>query len=417
MIADAPWLGWGPGNFRDLYTAYKLPGSLEEVADPHNMILELWATAGTPAMLAMVALLAFFFVEILARPIAPARATTDRLRPGQPIWQVPLGAVAGLPLAWLLGFVFHPLIGPSARPVAILLVAAGLIVMLAGIWQWVERGVLTRTLLAAATAAMLINLSAAGGLGNPGISTGLWLLLAVGLNLVPQAFEGWQPPRLATGAALLLGVGLLAACQWTAYRPLVDGAVARDRARIAAQRNDPDGQWHALLEANRADRRSAETARDSVAVLFRELQLCLLRNDPDQQSVQQRLTVDFAAVANSWQRRAPYSAAVRKQIGDMYLQLYRRSGQRDFLEAAVEMCLQAAARYPHNGLIAAHLAWAESLAQNTERAKTAARRALQLDNLQVHPQLKLQHESQRLADPQIEAGNTRARMEKILQAH
>jgi hypothetical protein len=205
MIADAPWLGWGPGNFRDLYTAYKLPGSLEEVADPHNMILELWATASTPAMLAMVALLAFFFVEILARPIAPARATTDRLRPGQPIWQVPLGAVAGLPLAWLLGFVFHPLIGPSARPVAILLVAAGLIVMLAGIWQWVERGVLTRTLLAAATAAMLINLSAAGGLGNPGISTGLWLLLAVGLNLVPQAFEGWQPPRLATGARLASG--------------------------------------------------------------------------------------------------------------------------------------------------------------------------------------------------------------------
>ncbi len=49
MIADHPWLGCGPGNFQDFYTQYKLPEASEEIADPHNFLLEIWATAGTPA--------------------------------------------------------------------------------------------------------------------------------------------------------------------------------------------------------------------------------------------------------------------------------------------------------------------------------------------------------------------------------
>ena len=47
MIAEHPLAGCGPGNFQDAYTAYKLPEASEEVADPHNFLLEVWATAGT----------------------------------------------------------------------------------------------------------------------------------------------------------------------------------------------------------------------------------------------------------------------------------------------------------------------------------------------------------------------------------
>ena len=49
MIADHPLVGCGPGNFQNVYTQYKLPEASEEVADPHNFLLEIWATAGTPA--------------------------------------------------------------------------------------------------------------------------------------------------------------------------------------------------------------------------------------------------------------------------------------------------------------------------------------------------------------------------------
>lgn len=61
MIADHPWLGCGPGNFQHTYTQYKLPEASEEIADPHNFLLEIWATAGTPAMLAFLAVLGCFF--------------------------------------------------------------------------------------------------------------------------------------------------------------------------------------------------------------------------------------------------------------------------------------------------------------------------------------------------------------------
>ena len=58
MIKDHPWLGVGPGNFQDYYTQYKLPTASEEIRDPHNFLLEVWATSGSFALVALcVALL------------------------------------------------------------------------------------------------------------------------------------------------------------------------------------------------------------------------------------------------------------------------------------------------------------------------------------------------------------------------
>ena len=49
VITDGPrtWLtGHGPGNFSGPYVRHKLPRSSEEILDPHNLVLEVWATAG-----------------------------------------------------------------------------------------------------------------------------------------------------------------------------------------------------------------------------------------------------------------------------------------------------------------------------------------------------------------------------------
>src|SRR5262249_9011447 len=60
MIARHPLLGVGPGNFQDYYTQFKLPEASEEIRDPHNFLLEVWATAGTLALTALCAALALF---------------------------------------------------------------------------------------------------------------------------------------------------------------------------------------------------------------------------------------------------------------------------------------------------------------------------------------------------------------------
>src|SRR5262249_2918534 len=58
LIVDSPLLGTGPGNFQEYYQTYKQPQASETVADPHNFILEIWATAGTPAAVLLFVLAA-----------------------------------------------------------------------------------------------------------------------------------------------------------------------------------------------------------------------------------------------------------------------------------------------------------------------------------------------------------------------
>jgi O-antigen ligase len=58
MALDYPLFGCGPGNFQDYYTQYKLPAASETVADPHQLFLEVAATAGFPALAALLLVLA-----------------------------------------------------------------------------------------------------------------------------------------------------------------------------------------------------------------------------------------------------------------------------------------------------------------------------------------------------------------------
>src|SRR5262249_38096632 len=46
MIREHPWLGVGPGNFGRHYPRYMVPTAFEYIKDPHNFVLELWATSG-----------------------------------------------------------------------------------------------------------------------------------------------------------------------------------------------------------------------------------------------------------------------------------------------------------------------------------------------------------------------------------
>ena len=52
VIGDHVWLGVGPGNFGRLYPRYMATTAVEKVQDPHNFVLELWATCGIFAVAA-----------------------------------------------------------------------------------------------------------------------------------------------------------------------------------------------------------------------------------------------------------------------------------------------------------------------------------------------------------------------------
>ncbi len=202
------WSGVGPGNFRASYLRYKLPESSEEILDPHNLFLEVWATAGISALLALLAALAMGLWNLLG-PSVTSRATPDDDHasraetrasrrsvlpertasrsgeeepdspPCRPFWLI-LAAGSG----WLLVLLLLPLnlFMEGSFPRWLILGGSWLTAVLLGAPLW-RRLPIPAMALGAAVVAVLINLLAAGGIGIPNVALGLWSLMALGLNL------------------------------------------------------------------------------------------------------------------------------------------------------------------------------------------------------------------------------------------
>ena len=66
-LRESPLLGTGPGNFRQNYTAHKLPASSEEILDPHNLFLDAWCNGGVIALLGLLVLAGLALRSALVR--------------------------------------------------------------------------------------------------------------------------------------------------------------------------------------------------------------------------------------------------------------------------------------------------------------------------------------------------------------
>jgi len=51
MIAERPWLGWGPGTFFQIYPSYRLPEATAAGYQVHNDYLQYWFEGGLPAVI------------------------------------------------------------------------------------------------------------------------------------------------------------------------------------------------------------------------------------------------------------------------------------------------------------------------------------------------------------------------------
>ena len=215
MIADHPIMGCGPGHFQDAYTRYKLPEASEEIADPHNFLLEVWATAGTPAMLAMVAALGCFGWSLWRHRCEPTadegENNGDR---GDATAAIFGGAVVGVLAAWPLG-----LLGTTPPGLVVLVVGlplgAATVVLLR---PWIDAGRFPASLAA-------IGLSCWWWTCRPPAG---WLsrrrrhVLAVlrGALRAEGPPSAGLPTTVATAIVAMFFI-LGAICYWTAYRPVL----------------------------------------------------------------------------------------------------------------------------------------------------------------------------------------------------
>ena len=384
MIADSPLFGCGPGQFQSHYTRYKLPQASETIADPHNFLLEIWATAGTPALLATLAMAAAFVWQMSRA----APATGDA--PSQPSSQrlfLYAGGVLGLVLAFPLRF----LIGWPPPPVAGFPLAFLAVWLLDG---WVTNGRLPKSLPVIALVVLLVNLLAAGATSYPGVFLSVWLLVPLALAHAEAPAWTWRPARSSSLAILLGCLVLTVACARTQLNPVLASAVHMERAdlhlhgRYLAQAED------SLLSAAAADGWSPDPWQ-SIAEL--RLHLWIQTQSPEDWE-------QFLAAANRYAARDPRHHSQFTAQGNWRLTAWRRSGERQHLHAAMDAYRQAVAWYPNRALVHAQLAWALHLDGQIDQAAAAAEVARTLDAQNPHREQKL--DRQTIYDPQISPAGT-----------
>jgi len=204
VISTRPLTGTGPGNFRQHYLAHKLEGSSEEIADPHNFVLEATATAG---LLGFAGLAACVVLLLRGRHGHTDDPTAESLTGNYSTGVLLLGGAGGFVLAlapgWLLGGILdNRLLG----------VLASFVVTGTFLPAMELDGRLQRRVSLATTVAILVHLSAAGGFGRPAVMQ-LVLLMTIGWLPAPGVS---RPPNQSTDTASLkaarltaIGCGLL----------------------------------------------------------------------------------------------------------------------------------------------------------------------------------------------------------------
>ena len=371
MIADHPMWGVGPGNFQNEYTRYKLPGASEEVADPHNFLLEIAATAGPLTALAFLTVLATFGVAAGLVPPDPPSSPTQEDYP----WFIAAGAIAGFLLAIPLSMIS---IG-RVEPTTLVLGLPVAVVCLALMRRWIDRGELTGGVAGAGIVALLVHLSTTGGIGFPGVAGTLWLLAAVGLNQAATDGRRWMSRRVAM-VVLVLATMVLGACYLTGYSPVMYCKADLRRAQGDATRVE---QY--LLDGGAHDPWEVRPWNQLALNAFADWQ----RDGDDERLVQ------FEEYAAEGLRRDPHASPSWMHLAECRMKIFDRTGRRGYLDKAIEAYRTAVELYPNNGVYRGRLALALQAAGDEAGYRREADQALALDDFTFHADKKLPAELRR----------------------
>jgi len=420
LSAPTFWWGVGPGNFAAPYLKHKLPQSSEEILDPHNLFLEVWATGGLWALVALVAALASGIWVLLGRcsragesgdPARAARPRSDARRqpapgggpsprdqddeadapPHRQGWLI-ASAGAGWAVVVILGRL-NPFEGDLFFR-WLILGASWLAAILLGAPLW-RRLPIPAPALGTAVVAVVINLFAAGGIGIPTVALGLWSMLALGLNLRDdrscgrlREYDSRMPAFvLAVGWAALLGtfVGVVGPF-WRS-----EAAIAAAEAAISHRPPNFESAESAYLSAIELDRYNA---RPWLQLARFYGQVWHEHGSKFEDPQWRKIPILYQKAASA--PRSPDSWSLHADRARVILHLLSSVGPRlDPLEMLryrgkiVEATRTATLLHPTSAELHARLAEASAEISMYQDAVTEATQALRLDRLTKHQDKKL----------------------------
>lgn len=373
LLRTVPWLGVGPGQFRDRYLPFRLPESSEEIADPHNILLDAWANGGLIGLAGLLGLLGVLLYRLgMLQSPSPATAGTFR----RSIAHGPFLGLSAFPLVILGQLVSTGVWDDHADLLVIFAVLWGVSAWLlsrcfqleGGEWAWA--GPL-------AALALSVHLLGAGGIAMPA-TTELWLLLiALGLPRGEVSAENSSTglsrrlPLLGSLACLVLLAGWFV----TGWRPTTQAK------RWLAE---GDYQFSTTGDGERAERffRQAASADPWSAEPWQRLAEVEFSRAISPGGAWDPSRLDAARQhQQAAMRRSPFRFPYFLREAEMLAAAARHSRQRTDWSACLVAYEAAERRHPtHVRLLADH-ALALADAGHTEAAAEMARKALQQDEL------------------------------------
>lgn len=407
LLWDHPWLGSRPGSFQSTYAAYQLPTASETVSDPHNFMIEWAATAGFPAAL-FASLVVAGVLGAVVRPTAQAADAGHKER--LPLPQFVLLAGVGLGLAWMLAWVAGWLFGMPGT-VTWTLLPGGVLAVLLLRAQLGRPGVgLAGDLFA--WLALMLHLSASGGINYPAIGQWWFVLAAMllnrscGANEIDLARTGPEESHgrgsLCYGISAAALLGLAGYVYYFQLQPAVQSSAKLARVQEVMQLGNPDLAQQLLQDVSRKDPYNSEAAMLlATTTLYRQL------SQLDQAAARQRVDEAFQQVAEL----EPASSPARRAIAGQFLQAAsqlavvdpQESTNRAYLLKQARIWLaQALERKPNDAGLAAQLSWLNWELADRETAFQLAEKAALLDRLVPHQDMKLNRQSIPLDEVSLE---------------
>ncbi|MEX0727449.1 MAG: O-antigen ligase family protein, partial [Planctomycetaceae bacterium] len=371
VIKSHPWRGVGPGNFRQHYLRYKLPESSEEIADPHQMVLDLWVQGGIVSLIGLGILLGIAANAL--RHDRPSPAAGNDNPSASPFIRSPWawGSIGSFLLIVAVQFVSGEQI--DQRLAVCGLVFAGLLPF--GLRTY-SAAYATPFTWGLAALALAIHLQGAGGISMPAVAQLIFLLpaLAFASDAQPHDADSTSHSSFRTLGTIALLFLALAACLVTAVLPTWQSrslTAQGDAVLFAGQ--SPRG-------AENFYRRAAEADRWDPAAYERLAQLSFSIWSSGRETSESEFErgVEFLREAI---RRDPFDHNYFQALGHWYFKRYQRTKTPADAVAAADMYFEAVQRYPENAELQWKLAMSSQAAGRREPARRAANRAAALDEI------------------------------------
>ncbi len=374
LIAEHPLLGGGLGQFRNAYLRVKAPEASEEIADPHNFLLDVWfhggllAAAGALWLVATVLMTSWKAVRVESEP-----SSTTALTVVSDPWFLLMSAVAPFGAFFVQyggsGYWDDRLLVVGS----IMIVAVGLIIY--GRLTW---SVPSRATSGFAALVLFTHLLGAGGIGYTTVMQFLLLCLAGTFSLTGDS----EPKRAVNAVAVWLpcvffGTALLAVLTvWRSdARSLVEAAdqlvlhgAPAEKIRAAYTRAMQADPWDPLPCSRLAE------------FEFQQWQQELPSRNGHGSEMPSRLEAAVTTFGEAL-RRDPTNGQWAFRRGTMLQEGAERSKSPLAAELAVVSLDRAVNLYPTNAQWQAALSDAAALAGMTSLAEKAARKALAQDDV------------------------------------